>query len=72
MIKRLVIFGATGDPTARYLLPGIAALHDAGLLPEGLPIAAITLIFSAPGRFLAISEDELVLRYRAERPAGGS
>ncbi len=34
MIKRLVIFGATGDLTARYLLPGIAALHDAGLLPE--------------------------------------
>jgi Glucose-6-phosphate dehydrogenase, NAD binding domain len=54
MIKRLVIFGATGDLTARYLLPGIVALHDAGLLPEGLPIA-ITLIFSAPGRFLTIS-----------------
>jgi glucose-6-phosphate 1-dehydrogenase len=38
MIKRLVIFGATGDLTARYLLPGIAALHDAGLLPEGFAL----------------------------------
>ena len=35
MIKRLVILGATGDLTARYLLPGIAALPDAGLLPAG-------------------------------------
>jgi glucose-6-phosphate 1-dehydrogenase len=39
MIKRLVIFGATGDLTARYLLPGIAALHAAGLLPEGFELA---------------------------------
>jgi glucose-6-phosphate 1-dehydrogenase len=38
VIKRLVIFGATGDLTARYLLPGIAALHDAGLLPEGFAL----------------------------------
>ena len=38
MIKRLVIFGATGDLTARYLLPGIAALHAAGLLPDGFEL----------------------------------
>jgi glucose-6-phosphate 1-dehydrogenase len=35
MIKRLVIFGATGDLTARYLLPGIAALSAAIHLPGG-------------------------------------
>ncbi|HSZ42044.1 MAG TPA: glucose-6-phosphate dehydrogenase [Trebonia sp.] len=34
MIDRLVIFGATGDLTARFLLPGLAALHAAGLLGE--------------------------------------
>ena len=34
MIERLVIFGATGDLTARYLLPGIVALWAAGRLPE--------------------------------------
>ena len=34
MIDRLVIFGATGDLTARYLLPGLAALRSAGLLSE--------------------------------------
>jgi glucose-6-phosphate 1-dehydrogenase len=34
MIDRLVIFGATGDLTARYLLPGLASLQAAGLLSE--------------------------------------
>jgi len=34
MIDRLVIFGATGDLMARYLLPGLGALHAAGLLGE--------------------------------------
>jgi glucose-6-phosphate 1-dehydrogenase len=28
LIERLVIFGATGDLTARYLLPGVVALHE--------------------------------------------
>ena len=35
MISRLAIFGATGDLTARYLLPGLAALHAAGHLGDG-------------------------------------
>lgn len=34
MIHRLVIFGATGDLTARYLLPGLAALKAAGDLGD--------------------------------------
>ncbi len=34
MIHRLVIFGATGDLTARYLLPGLAALRAAGDLGD--------------------------------------
>jgi glucose-6-phosphate 1-dehydrogenase len=35
MISRLAIFGATGDLTGRYLLPGLAAQHAAGQLPDG-------------------------------------
>ena len=36
MIDRLAIFGATGDLTARYLLPGLAALQAAaGRQPLG-------------------------------------
>jgi glucose-6-phosphate 1-dehydrogenase len=34
LIDRLVIFGATGDLTGRYLLPGLAALQARGHLPE--------------------------------------
>ena len=39
MISRLAIFGATGDLTARYLLPGLAALHAAGRLGDGFRLA---------------------------------
>jgi glucose-6-phosphate 1-dehydrogenase len=35
MIDRLAIFGATGDLTARYLLPALAALRAGGLLGDG-------------------------------------
>jgi glucose-6-phosphate 1-dehydrogenase len=38
MIERLVIFGATGDLTARYLLPGLAALRAAGRLGDGFQL----------------------------------
>lgn len=39
MISRLAIFGATGDLTARYLLPGLAALRAAGHLGDGFSLA---------------------------------
>jgi len=38
MIDRLAIFGATGDLTARYLLPALAALEAAGQLPAGFEL----------------------------------
>jgi glucose-6-phosphate 1-dehydrogenase len=38
MIARLALFGASGDLAARYLLPALAALHDAGRLPEGFEV----------------------------------
>jgi len=40
MIRRLVIFGATGDLTARYLLPGLAALRAAGDLGDEFELIA--------------------------------
>ncbi|GLY65515.1 glucose-6-phosphate dehydrogenase [Amycolatopsis taiwanensis] len=39
MIDRLAIFGATGDLSARYLLPGLTALWTAGHLGEGFQLA---------------------------------
>lgn len=38
MINRFVIFGASGDLAARFILPAIAELHEAGLLPEELEV----------------------------------
>ena len=34
----LLLFGATGDLSRRMLLPSLYALHDEGLLPDGLEI----------------------------------
>jgi glucose-6-phosphate 1-dehydrogenase len=36
VIRRLAVFGATGDLSARYLLPALAALQEAGHLDGGL------------------------------------
>lgn len=33
MIRRFLIFGASGDLTARFLVPALASLNDAGQLP---------------------------------------
>jgi glucose-6-phosphate 1-dehydrogenase len=40
MIERLAIFGATGDLTARCLLPGLAALQAAGQLGGRFQLAS--------------------------------
>ena len=41
MIERLAIFGATGDLTARYLLPGLAALQAAGQLSDRFQLTGV-------------------------------
>jgi glucose-6-phosphate 1-dehydrogenase len=41
MIQRLVILGATGDLTARYLLPGLAALRRAGHLDDDFRVVGV-------------------------------
>ena len=38
MIKVLLLFGATGDLAARFLLPALAELYDAGKLPAGFRV----------------------------------
>jgi glucose-6-phosphate 1-dehydrogenase len=41
MINRLAILGATGDLSARYLLPGLAALRAAGKLGDDFQLIAV-------------------------------
>ena len=41
MIRQLAIFGATGDLTARYLLPGLAALRAARELGDDFQLIAV-------------------------------
>lgn len=43
MISRMVIFGATGDLTARLLLPAVAQLFDSEALPADLQILGSAL-----------------------------
>ncbi len=38
MIDRLLLFGVSGDLTARYLLPALAALHEARALPPDFAV----------------------------------
>jgi glucose-6-phosphate 1-dehydrogenase len=40
-MDRIVIFGATGDLTGRYLIPALARLYEAGKLPSGIKITGI-------------------------------
>ena len=41
MVERIVILGATGDLTARYLIPALAKLYEAGKLPSGIKITGV-------------------------------
>ena len=41
MIRRLVIFGASGDLTGRYLMPAIVSLHQCGRLPAEFRVVGV-------------------------------
>jgi glucose-6-phosphate 1-dehydrogenase len=41
VVERVVIFGATGDLTGRYLIPALARLYEAGRLPSGIKVTGI-------------------------------
>lgn len=41
MVERIVIFGATGDLTGRYLMPALAKLYEAGKLPGGIKVTGV-------------------------------
>ncbi|HKN99863.1 MAG TPA: glucose-6-phosphate dehydrogenase [Pseudonocardiaceae bacterium] len=51
MIHRLAILGATGDLTARYLMPGLAALRAAGHLDDRFQLSCASREGWDDGRF---------------------
>lgn len=40
-IRRLLVLGASGDLTARHLMPALAQLHEVGRLPERLAVTGV-------------------------------
>jgi glucose-6-phosphate 1-dehydrogenase len=59
VIRRFVIFGATGDLTARYLLPAMALLHELGRLPDNLAITGVAHDAWDTQRFRGHVEEQL-------------
>ncbi|MET8777103.1 glucose-6-phosphate dehydrogenase [Nocardia sp. NPDC050713] len=59
MIQRLVIFGGTGDLTGRYLLPGLAALHETGKLDTSCQLVCVDLKDWDDKQFRAWAADQL-------------
>jgi glucose-6-phosphate 1-dehydrogenase len=69
---RLVILGAAGDLTARYLMPAVAELHEAGHLPEPFDVVGVGRDDMSDGDFRArvsqhLDDDAIcgLLTYRA-------
>jgi glucose-6-phosphate 1-dehydrogenase len=68
MIERLAIFGATGDLTARYLLPGLAALRNAAHLGDGFQLIGVSREDCDNGQFRNWAAAQLD-RHAGELPA---
>ncbi|MEU6090760.1 glucose-6-phosphate dehydrogenase [Streptomyces sp. NPDC047085] len=59
MINRLAVFGATGDLTARYLLPALAALRAAGHIGDGFQLTGASREDWDTGHFRGWCADRL-------------
>lgn len=72
MIKRLIIFGAAGDLTSRYLMPALARLIAAGLMPEGFSVLGTSLEDWDTERFRRHIADKLARYAGGVAPAARS
>lgn len=68
MIRRFVVFGASGDLTARYLLPALAQLQDNGRLEPGVEIVGVAVDEGNTESFRRHAAASLA-RHAAEVPA---
>jgi glucose-6-phosphate 1-dehydrogenase len=69
MIERLVILGATGDLTARYLLPALASLRAAGHLGDRFQLTGVGREGWSDGEFRTWAAAQLD-RHAADASAG--
>jgi glucose-6-phosphate 1-dehydrogenase len=69
MIRRLAILGANGDLSARFLLPGLAALRAAGHLGDDFRLVAVGRQDWTDERFREWAAAQLE-RHASELPAG--
>ncbi len=84
MIATLVIFGASGDLTSRFLIPALMRLHEVGQLPPGFRILGLArddwdtaafrrhlqgkITSSAPSHIPSVSARDAVLASTEYRP----
>ncbi|MFG3076469.1 glucose-6-phosphate dehydrogenase [Streptomyces sp. NPDC048225] len=66
-VRRLVVFGGTGDLTGRYLLPALAALYAAGHLDDRFGLRAASREDWDDARYREWAEEQLV-RHGSEFP----
>ncbi|MCP9473536.1 MAG: glucose-6-phosphate dehydrogenase [Nitrospira sp.] len=59
MIQTLMIFGASGDLTSRFLMPAIVRLHEEGKLPEGFRVLGIAQDDWDTGKFRSHLKEKL-------------
>lgn len=65
MIRRMLVFGATGDLFGRYLAPALAGLIEAGQLPDGFAVTGAARKDLDPDAFRdSVAED--LARYAPE------
>ncbi|MGX1247551.1 hypothetical protein RKD48_000062 [Streptomyces ambofaciens] len=72
-IRRLVVFGGTGDLTGRYLLPALAALYTAGHLDERFILRAASREDWDGARYREWADGQLARHgtgFPGRRPAG--
>jgi glucose-6-phosphate 1-dehydrogenase len=66
MHRRLIIFGASGDLTFRFLVPALARLAERNLLPEGFEVLGMAREDWSEERFRQRVEEALAMHLRGE------
>ena len=72
MIERFVIFGASGDLTARLLLPALSHLVEAGLAPDDLSVTGVGVGESTTTEFQSHISEALASHAGEVSPAARS